>query len=519
MNFSRNVVRVLFLLIISFSTLCSSSFAVEGQIAIFPFEINSEKNLSFLKKGVFDMLSARIKAEKLTTVNIDRDEVLEKADMIRLAKENEADYAIAGSIMVFGNTINISAFLYDSRSGESIIVFNKSDSNKDNLFTHINAFADEVVAKTVAPAVALPETIISKPVKPVEPVETVEPMVDSTAKAPETPLFKSQNIESVVKAFTTGDVDGDGINEIVIITDHEIIIASYKKGVFEIEKTIEGKHYLNNCFVDVIDMNANGISEIFVTSSHRTSKSVQSFVYEWDGNDYVQTIEKSKWFFATRPLNNEKGKTLIGQKQHFAEGVFSQNAYELTFDKAGNTFVPGKKVSLPESVTIYDFTYGDVMNKGIGTLISYTSGGYLSFYDEKQTEIWKSSDRFGGSVKYLEPRKNETQKRLYLSPRISVQDIDGDSISEVVTIKNQNSSPRVFVNLKNFTQGNITCLVWNKLNLETKWDTQTVSGYIPDFDIADIDNNGKNDLIYCVVEKVGKFWKEKQTYFVIQPIQ
>lgn len=508
MDVIRNFARTIFFLIISFSTLCSSAVALEGQIALFPFEINSENNLSFLEKGIFDMLSARIKAEKMTLVNTGKDDALNKEAILRIAKGKKAEYAISGSIMVFGNTVNINAFLYDTRSGDSIVAFNKIDNNKDNLLNHINAFADEVLSKIKVPEVVPPVKIINMPVKSAE----------TTLKILGTPIYKSEHIESVVQSFTTGDVNGDGVTEIVIIDSHNILIATYQNGKFEIQQTIEGKHYLNNYFVDVIDTNNNGIGEIFITSSHRTSKDVQSQVYEWNGDDYVQTIEKSKWLFATRALNKDSETILIGQKQHFAEGFFSKGAFELVFDQSEKKFISGKRIELPEFTNIYDSNYGDVTNKGVNTLISFTSGGYLAFYDDKQTEVWKSSSRFGGSPKYLEPRKNETQKRLYLSPRIVADDIDNDAITEVVTIQNNNSSPRVFVNLKNFTSSNITCLFWNKLNLETRWNTQTVSGYIPDFSISDIDNDGKNDLIYCVVEKIGKFWKTQQTYFVIQSI-
>lgn len=159
------------------------------------------------------------------------------------------------------------------------------------------------------------------------------------------------------------------------------------------------------------------------------------------------------------------------------------------------------------------------MNKGVQNIVSLSTSGYITVYDDNNNELWQSSDVYGGSLKYLEPRKSGTQRRLYFSPRVIVSDIDNDSFTEVVTINNHNSSPRVFVNLKNFTKGYITCLVWDKLNLEVKWDTQTVSGYVSDFNISDIDSDGKNDLIYSVVEKVGKFWTKKQTYFVIQPVK
>ncbi len=522
MHFTRNLVFSMFFIIISFFQFCSSAIALDGQIALFPFEINSEKNLSFLEKGIFEMLSAKIKAEKLAIVKIEQENVLKIDDILRIAKEKNVKYAISGSLIIFGNTLNISAFLYDTESGESIIAFNKSDSNKDNLFSHINTFADEVLQKIKTPVAEAVEKPRSTPAKSVESSNNNQkPTTNNqqpTTGILKTPLFKSENIEEAVISFTTGDVDGDGMSELVFTTGSEIFVSTYKNGEFKIKKTIKGKHYLKNISLDIIDTNNNGISEIFITSVHRTSKFVQSFVVEWDGKDYVETIENSGWFFAASALKKNGDKLLIGQKQHFAERIFGKAVYELSFDKSENEYIAGKKIKLPEFANIYNFTFGDVMNKDINNIVSFGSGGKLVVYDDKHVEVWRSSSSYGGSVKYLEPRKGDNQRRFYFSSRIIADDIDNDSSTEIVTIQNYNSNPSIFVNMKNYTDANITCLFWDSLTLETKWKTQTVSGYIPDFNISDIDGDGKKDLIYCVVEKVGSFWKTKQTYFVIQPI-
>ena len=504
--------------IIFVSLFSSSAFALEQKIALFPFTINSEKNMSFLEKGIFEMLSTKLKAEKHTIVQIDEKNISDKDDILKIAKEKNADYAISGSLMIFGNTLNLSAFLYDIKSGNSIVVFNKSDNNKDNLFEHIDSFAGEVLAKMDVQV--SPKPLVQTKTEPLE-TKTVAPQkkASESSNVLATSVFKSDAVEGVVDSLTTGDVNGDGIRDIVFINGYDIVVAKYMNGQFEIQKRIEGKHYLKSISVSVFDTNKNGIDEIFITSVHRTSKFVQSYVIEWNGTDYVETIQKSKWFFETQVLPGSPDVILAGQQQHFAEGIFSRGIYRLAYNKSENNFISADKINLPDHADIYSVTTGDAMNKGVQNIVSLNTSGYITVYDDHNNELWQSSDVYGGSLKYLEPRKSDTQRRLYFSPRVIVSDIDNDSLTEVVTINNHNSSPRVFVNLKNFTKGYITCLVWDKLNLDTKWETQTVSGYVSDFNISDIDSDGNNDLIYSVVEKVGKFWTKKQTYFVIQPVQ
>lgn len=508
MNQTRNAVFLIIVTTILLFVFYGSVFATSKQIALFSFEINSEKNFSFLEKGIFEMLSTRFRAEKYNIVRGEKKDALTKDDIRRFAGEKNADYAVSGNIMVFGNSINISASLYNGRSGESILAFNKSDDSRESLFNHLNFFADKALLKMReqedAVVVCLPS--VKK--------EAVASSVLST------PLFKSRTMDGRVISLSTGDVNGDGKTDIVFIKDNDICIAGYQDEKFETETRIKSRHYLKHLFVDLVDTDKNGIAEIYVTSTHRTTKSLQSGVLAWNGKNYDYLAQKEKWFFAARALKRDGEKILMGQKQHFAEGSFSKTPYQLfpytSEDKL--KFKPFEKIELPEYTTIYDFACGDLIEKGVNNVITFTSGGYLAVYDANKSLVWKSSVRFGDTLKYIEPRKAETQKRFYLPPRIFAADIDKDSVTEIVTIMNHNASPRAFVNLKNFTNGFITCLSWKNLAFETRWNTQRVSGYIPDFAIDDIDNNGKNDLIYCVVIKTGKFFKKGQTYFVIQPL-
>ena len=502
----KNIALAMLIMVSALFVLKNSAFAAEDKIAVFPFEINSEKNMSFLQKGISDMLYSRLSTVKPEIILIKRSNASNRDDMLTLAKEKNATFAVSGSVVIFGNTVNTTAFLYNVETGQEIIAFNKSDSNKDDLFSTLKVFADEVVLKTQGTNV---KVVVDSP-KITNTAET-ETVLQSA-------VSKSRIIKADVNSITAGDVNGDGVNEIIFTDKNNLYIASFLKGKFTIQKTIKIKHYLSNIAVDIYDENKNGVAEIFVTALRGKTNSLKSYVVEWNGTDYQKIMSKAEWFFSVKPQQSGNGYQLTGQKQHFADKIFSNYVYLLSKEKPKRTFQKYDKIDIPSGTNIYDFTYGDVMNTGTRNLVSYTSGGYVAVYDEQKTELWKSSSRFGGSMKYLETRKNEMVQRVYLPHRIIAEDIDGDSITEIVTVVNSNSAPRALVNLKNYKDGHITCLSWNNLNFEPEWQTQSVSGYISDFTISDLDKNGTKELIYSVVTKAGKFWKSRQTYFVIQSL-
>ena len=66
-SFSIGLILVCFV----FLNFFSAAAAGQKRLALLPFKINSEKDLSFLKDGIFDMLSTRLAKEGQTEI-IDR---------------------------------------------------------------------------------------------------------------------------------------------------------------------------------------------------------------------------------------------------------------------------------------------------------------------------------------------------------------------------------------------------------------------------------------------------------------
>jgi hypothetical protein len=79
-----------------------------NRVLILPLTIHSEKDLTFLNKGIMDMMASRISqsATVIRRAGLDPDK-----DPVQIARDLNADYVVTGSLTVFGNSASTDAAL------------------------------------------------------------------------------------------------------------------------------------------------------------------------------------------------------------------------------------------------------------------------------------------------------------------------------------------------------------------------------------------------------------------------
>ncbi len=126
------------------------------QVAIVPFKVNAEKDLSFLRDGIVDMLSSRLsQADKVTVIN--SQETLKALKTVtgslneikarEMGAKLGADFVLFGSLTVIGNSVSIDAKMVDvSGEKETLSFFNQSQG-MDPVIPSINLFASDINEK------------------------------------------------------------------------------------------------------------------------------------------------------------------------------------------------------------------------------------------------------------------------------------------------------------------------------------------------------------------------------------
>jgi hypothetical protein len=247
-------------------------------------------------------------------------------------------------------------------------------------------------------------------------------------------------------------------------------------------------------------------------------------VLEWNGTEFKTLAKDENWYYRVIKVSQESPAHLLGQKGGFRD-AFSGPVYELGWDKV--RYVPEEKQRLPNWVKVYGFTYGDVFNEGQDSVLAFRKDNTLSILDHDGQEEWTSSETYGGSNIYLlSPAEMKAAKKkgrlddptssggIYLQQRIFVTDLDQDKKNEVIIVKNHDVTRGLFHRTRKYISGHFEALVWDNVGLRKQWKTRKFNGYISDYDVSDLDNDGKDELVFAVMAKSAGPLGDPKSYIV-----
>jgi TolB-like protein len=516
----------------------ASSRADVRQVLIIPFQMHSEKDLSFLQKGISAMLSSRL-TDMGKVVVIDQTAA---ADIIRdlptpLARESAAeagrkagaDYVVFGSLTVFGSSISTDARFVEAATSTLLVTFNETGQSQGDVIGHINRFSEEVntrvfgrspesttsSAPAAAPAAAPVDPDQANPEKK---IWTGDGGMHIQASNPDTDqadakLWRSRRFPMNVEGLSLGDVDGDGDTEVVFASENQASVYRFKDDAFLKVAEIELAPRRVTLGVDVADINGNGRAEIFITS--RTDNYYpHSYVMEWDGADFQTIYEARYWYFRVLRNPQTHQQSLYGQKGGARE-VITGPVFALTW--INGSYEPQEKIILPDDASVFGFAYGDLTRDGTANTIAFVKDDALQLSSIGGREEWTSTQPYGGKYIWLmsaeEYRLGDRESRSRADPlpltlffvpqRILLTDFDRDGRNEVLVVKNEEITGRLMARTRSYQEGRFENLTWDNVGMRAVWRTRKFSGYISDFNLGDFDNDGQDEIVFAVVKKIG----------------
>lgn len=540
-------------------------------VTVLPFSLHSAENIEYVRQGIGDMLTSRISgSDKIQVTGKDAvRNALKKAggkemtlaDVQNIGRQLKSDYVVWGSITKIGKSISIDGKLIDISGGKSDVgIFSQSD-NLDEVIPKINDFSQRIIqhisgsAPQAAAAPAVPAPAVGTGAAAVPPpipgssreAKIIESMKSGGKKGTLTSMINPEFINSadpldrkkgfwmsqIIKAefygMDVGDVNKDGLNEVVVIDRHNISIYQKTKTNLILLKQIKGKSYQNYISVDVADINKDGTPEIIVTSL--TDKTLNSFVLQYKDGEY-QTIAKDIRYFL-RVIDTPSGSILLGQT-YGMDKIFDTQIYQMHW--RNGEYVSGDKMKIPQGLSIYGLTI-DTLGSGTSEKIfALDELDYLmvitpthkplsrlmSFGFSPEELMWRSDTQYGGSNNYIYTLPKMTsseappEETAFANLRILSFDTNKDGKKELIIVKNLSSVGRIFKNLKLFTSSEIYNLEWDGLGMAENWRTKRINGYVADYCFKDIDNDGKPEIVLALIQSTGAALSDRSVIVVYE---
>lgn len=532
-------------------------------VAIVPFSVHSAENIDYVKQGITEMLSSRLSASDkiiLTDKNIVLEEIkknnfkdISPDNIYSLGKNLNSDYVVWGSITKIGSSISIDGKLYDIVNKKPGISLFSQAQGLDDVIPKINDFSQSILQNILGAAPqaviqsAVPAAVSATAPQTQDPVSRESQIIASMRtngkkggtltsaintdfiNAEETPnrkdFWMSQNISIEFKGMDIGDVNNDGLNEIVTINKNSVFIYKKMEDNLVLLDKIKGNSYDNYLTVDVADINKNGVKEIIVTSLN--NKLPDSFVLEFKDNKYVKIASDIRLFL--RVIETSSGTILLGQ-QYGLRKPFETPIHEIIW-KDGK-YVAGQMMKIPSGFSIYGLAIDDLGLSGGEKIFAMDAYDHL-YITEKTNKslarmtsigftseelIWSSDEVYGGSNNYFESidknNPEDMEKTAYVNLRILTYDTNKDGKKEMIIVKNISSVGRIFKNFKLFTSSEIYNLEWDRLGMSERWRTKKINGYVADYAVKDVDNDGKPELVLALNLNVGLSLREKSVIVI-----
>ena len=468
--------------------------AAEKELALFPIAFYIDSSKDFLKQGIRSMLMSRLSGEGIRVVDKDRiDPILNDNDRkgitskeraADLAKSLKAQYAIFGSITSIGVNYSLDLAILDISKPEPELTRIAEIVNENELIPKLGALAQQF--KIIMEGRLEPGPKSAQTLKILERAQTGMHLFELQADgqyAIRPTGFKPMGIDFM--ACDTGDLDGDGEMEIIILGRDKLQIFHKKDETLELKGSLKsglGKSFIT---VSVGDTDQNGKAEICVIRRSGEARPL-SMVYEWTGK-FVKRYEQTGHLQIATSQTNGKS-TLLFQDSSSID-FFSGGIWVVVY-QAGK-LVKKEELEGLDGAQFYTLTFYDLNGDGKEEILGLgrpdlSETAKLYVWDHNGEYIWRSENRFGGTNNYIRLSLGSTEQgsiRVPFNSKPLIADVNGDGNIEVLMIKGTPSIEKL-ENLKIFVKSNLTAFEVDGIELFSSWTSKNMDYCITGMQMA-----------------------------------
>lgn len=497
----RKLVTCLVLLLSSVCVNAGGAAPIKAYVS--EFAVTGGANKDELKGILQTLLTSRLATDSVTTLDA----------------RAGADVIVGGSYLQIGKVFSIDAVARNGKGDVVTRAFVQGES-QDELIAAIGKLAQGLAdgitksygltgssqsAPTVSGAavqsVAAPSPDIVKPADILKPVATAKPSDSATTSGIIRPApvaksagggWVSQRLAGAMNGMALGRTLENGDREVFVAGNRSLQYFRMGDGLKLLaDVPLGGEEKVLG--VDTADLDGDGVQEVYLTVV--SGETLVSRVYLAESTGLKKIAENLPYFMRGMALAGEKKKIYVQQMSSDAD--FYGDIYELT--KNGDRYEIKNPLKLPRFAFLYNFNQFKDREGKINFVVLHPDG-YLMVYSPAREELWRSSDKYGGSELYFQRpdmssfrTTGDPMRWIFLQQRIVVT---GDG--EIVVP--QNGGFWVIGNSRSYGKSAVVAFAWDGSSLDERWRTRQSQNYLADFAF----DEGRKELVLLeVVKKEG----------------
>ncbi|UIB00507.1 VCBS repeat-containing protein [Desulfovibrio desulfuricans] len=515
MKFAMRLTFSVCLLLVAVAAGAASAAAKSA--VVLPFVVNAPQSYAYLSKAVQATIQGRLDRPGVLEARAGQNKAASQAEAQQALRSSGADNVIWGSVSVMGNDCTVVMNSVD-KAGKT---WSKTaQAPVSELTTSVqkltSALSQEVFG--ISSAMRTPGSTASGSPRgatangDIVTNETGQQQVYLNpqfryqgAGAEDGSRLRTQRLGYNMVDMAVGDFNGDGKNEIAILSDHDLRIYSWPaNGQLKLIGETVVSRSNNNFSMRAIDLNRDRSMALVVTTTEESSNRPYSFIYSFKGNKFTTIADRIPYYVSVMRVPPTYSPTLVGQGwdslKLFAPGV-------RIMTKQDGKFTLGTRLDLPTGATVFNCVWLPAGKNGKGEqLVMLTDDERIKlFQGHGNTLVHTTMERYSGSATGMDHYKGmpglgvdkayQLPSKYYAPMRLIAADIGNTGDYTLLVNKPISTAAQFFDRYRFFPQGEVHALYWDGVGLGLKWKTRRIRGSVAEIDLADVNNDGILDLV------------------------
>lgn len=456
-------------------------------------DITRDLSLALTKIGRFEVIEDRQLRAALMAEGITMEEIAEAPALKILREKLKANFLLLGKITAVGREVSLDLQAISTVTGNPLIL---------------------VTTKVGGPGPGVAAALPDQP--PLQEASAKNPIVQEPAPSGGAAGGVLQaDFGFPLRALAIADVDGDGRKDLIFASTRQVFVYAFDGQNFRLIWREGGGSNRHIIALDAADINGNGRAELFVTNYTGSDKDrLSSYVLEMTEKGRMERLWKDvNLFFRVLPFGEGGAGQLYGQRGG-SRAPFDRPIHRYLWKRKGlfgflrgKTYVQGPPLILPRGLSIYGLALADLNGDGGREVLALDTSGILKVYDLNGRLLYESDDRFGGSGNVIQFRPSgkevvgseEATQTVSIQGRILLRPSPDGSPPVTLVWHNIPSTTDRPKDTGFYDKGKVVALRWNGSGFERLWETRELDGYIADYGIGELGEDGTPYLVILLV--------------------